>query len=184
MLVAAPPQPPHLYRGVSLHACIAPRCGHDAACRLQSEELRELAKLAMEASELLFEMTAMGDAGDSVKEMVSKAKQLQACLASSRLLTCASPSSACWPGSPPYLPSAAQLHHYWAEVSAVTTLPALCLLGCSLLRWQVMDQEFYVKDPGRSRRYGHFAELHGYFAGRELLTFMSDPPSLLRRRHN
>ena len=46
---------------------------------MQSEELRELAKLAMEASELLFEMTAMGDAGDSVKEMVSKAKQLQVC---------------------------------------------------------------------------------------------------------
>ena len=32
----------------------------------------------MEAAELLFEMTAMGDAGDSVKEMVQKAKQLQA----------------------------------------------------------------------------------------------------------
>ena len=47
---------------------------------MQSEELRELAKLAMEASELLFEMTAMGDAGDGVKEMVSKAKQLQACV--------------------------------------------------------------------------------------------------------
>ncbi len=55
---------------------------------MQSEELRELANLAMEASELLFEMTAMGDAGDSVKEMVSKAKQLQVCLTSSRLLTC------------------------------------------------------------------------------------------------
>ena len=36
-----------------------------------------MAKLAMEAAELLFEMTAMGDAGDGVKEMVQKAKQLQ-----------------------------------------------------------------------------------------------------------
>ena len=36
-----------------------------------------MAKLAMEAAELLFEMTAMGDAGDGVREMVQKAKQLQ-----------------------------------------------------------------------------------------------------------
>ena len=58
--------------------------------RSQSEELRESAKLAMEAAELIFEMTAMGDSGENVKEMVQNAKQLQARLRSSER---ASPST-------------------------------------------------------------------------------------------
>ena len=44
---------------------------------LQSEEMRELANLTQDAAELLFEMTAMGDSGDAVEEMLQKAKQLQ-----------------------------------------------------------------------------------------------------------
>ena len=74
----------------------------------------------MEAAELLFEMTAMGDAGDGVKEMVSKAKQLQVCVH-----TVSRQHSISWPASPPCrehtvlatrrkLHPAARLHPYCA----------------------------------------------------------------------
>ena len=39
--------------------------------------MHELAMLTQDAAELLFEMTAMGDSGDAVCEMLEKAEQLQ-----------------------------------------------------------------------------------------------------------
>ena len=48
-----------------------------STCLPQGDELRQLTALSREAAEILWEMTAMGDAGDAAQEMLEKSTTLQ-----------------------------------------------------------------------------------------------------------